>query len=88
MLMENQDIPTASRSAPESRLRTPIFKKGFENPRNLREGSLSGQLQSGCGSRSEQREDSDELRERERASALSAVFFQIKPKIIAKTSIT
>ena len=38
----------SSRPAPESRLRTPIFKKGFENPRNLREGSLSGQRQSGC----------------------------------------
>ena len=42
----------SSRPAPESRLRTPDFRKGFENPRNLREGSLSGQLQSGCDSRS------------------------------------
>ena len=47
-----QDTSTAGGSAPESPPRTPIFKKGFENPRNLREGSLSGQLQSGCDSRS------------------------------------
>ena len=42
----------SSRPAPESPPRTPIFKKGFENPLNLREGCLSGQLQSGCDSRS------------------------------------
>ena len=47
-----QDYSTAGGSASESPPRTPIFKKGFENPRNLREGSLSGQRQSGCGSSS------------------------------------
>ena len=45
-------FPPRAAPARKSRLRTPIFKKGFENPRNLREGSLSGQRQSGCGSSS------------------------------------
>ena len=82
-----QDTSTAGGSAPESPPRTPIFKKGIENPRNLREGSLSGQLQSGCDSRSRV-----ERARATRCCGLSArvcvvcVLFQIKPKIIAKTS--
>ena len=73
----------SSRPAPESRLRTPDFRKGFENPRNLREGSLSGQRQSGCGSSSRV-----ERARATRCCGLSArvcvvcVLFQIKPEMI------
>ena len=114
-----QDTSTAGGSAPKSPPRTPIFKKGFENPRNLREGSLSGQLQSGCEGReftralskterlakqvgvSRQRRTRATSSSREHIPAqvvrraaqawnacISVIsgFFQIKPKIIAKTS--